>query len=804
MIKLPLPPLPEDAKRMFVTSAAMPPEEKSVSAPRYQDKVPQLLKVIPSDDYGRWFEVGCALKHLGYSFDVFRDWSATCPEKFDEDDCRKKWGELPDDPRAGLPTLRKWAEEGGIFTPAPEQMLEPPVTKKDQIRQGAEYLLSRFAGGKSVERCTDLRNRSLNNAIDMSGINSCDELVTILSDLDGHGCYPALVGANCFNSALATPDDKAPTNAMVDDCRFVLLESDEEPIDEQWKKITAMRLPVASIVFSGNRSLHVVCRVDAGSDMQLFKSRVEMLYNYAESKGLKVDRKCGNPSRLTRLPGGMNNGKLQHVVSWAWGYSSWKDFEARELPAPDGADAENDGDTVVLDPEVVSIEKEYGQLIYFSSNGKKVEFNQFACAAYITSKTQIYYLNGDWYKYDPETGLWGKIYEAELLNHICKTLIDIGCSKGLDFPAPSSHFCRGIKAFMMTRPWEDNGVQTPYIHVANGVLEITEGNAVLKPFSPNYHSFNRTEIDYDPSATCPRFLVEVMERALPSEDIEVIQRYSGQCLLGDNRTQTFLLLTGNAGSGKGLIANIIQKVIGINSCVELRTGHLGNRFESARFIGKTLLYGPDVPPDFLRQKAAAAIKSLCGGDLLSGEIKGVQAPVSLSGHFNILATANDTLMLGVNCDVDAWRRRLRWVCFDRPPVEKRIPDFDEILLQEEGPGILNWMIQGAAKVLQDGIPVHAEMETRIDDLLKESNSVYGFVSERLERVAGGEVAITSENLFDRYKSWCYCHSWPECSKRDFQSLAKQLIQSLYGITQSHDISGGLRGYRGLREKTTFF
>ena len=125
--------------------------------------------------------------------------------------------------------------------------------------------------------------------------------------------------------------------------------------------------------------------------------------------------------------------------------------------------------------------------------------------------------------------------------------------------------------------------ETPYfIHVANGVLEVNKDSVELKPFSPDYYSRNRCEIAYNTSAECPRFIKDLMERALPPEDIDTIQRYCGQCLLGDNLTQTFLLLTGNAGSGKGTIVNIIQRVIGRQNCTELRTKHLEERFEIAR------------------------------------------------------------------------------------------------------------------------------------------------------------------------------------------------------------------------------
>ena len=54
-----------------------------------------------------------------------------------------------------------------------------------------------------------------------------------------------------------------------------------------------------------------------------------------------------------------------------------------------------------------------------------------------------------------------------------------------------------------------------------------------------------------PDAECPRFINELLKPALDNEDIEVLQLYSGQCLLADNLIQTFLVITGTAGRKRG-------------------------------------------------------------------------------------------------------------------------------------------------------------------------------------------------------------------------------------------------------------
>ncbi|MBQ8015923.1 MAG: PriCT-2 domain-containing protein, partial [Clostridia bacterium] len=53
----------------------------------------QLLDYIdPAQlDYQEWVNIGMALKHEGYSCDVWDDWSRKDSARYHPDDCEKKW-----------------------------------------------------------------------------------------------------------------------------------------------------------------------------------------------------------------------------------------------------------------------------------------------------------------------------------------------------------------------------------------------------------------------------------------------------------------------------------------------------------------------------------------------------------------------------------------------------------------------------------------------------------------------------------------------------------------------------------------
>ena len=145
----------------------------------------------------------------------------------------------------------------------------------------------------------------------------------------------------------------------------------------------------------------------------------------------------------------------------------------------------------------------------------------------------------------------------------------------------------------------------------------------------------------------------------------------------------------------------MQGIIGRENVTQLRTKFLGDRFETFRFLKKTLLVGVDVEPDFLSTKGASVLKGLVGGDWFDAEQKCGTGCFPVQGTFCALITSNARLRVRLKGDVGAWRRRLLIVRYEAPPPKKKIPDFGALLVREEGPGILNWFITGAAMVLSD-------------------------------------------------------------------------------------------------------
>ena len=340
------------------------------------------------------------------------------------------------------------------------------------------------------------------------------------------------------------------------------------------------------------------------------------------------------------------------------------------------------------------------------------------------------------------------------------------------------------------------------IHLANCVLRLTSDGYIREEFSPDHYSRRRSPIAYDPDAKCPRFLNELLGPAMDPEDLLLLQKMAGQFLYGVNSIQRLLSIYGQGGRGKTTLTNILQGVVGEDLVGQLRTKQLGERFEVGRYAGCTMLIGPDVGDKFLCGESAEVVKSLIGGDRFVAERKNSNDNLPVRGDFNLLINSNAPLKVAVNDDASAWRRRLLIVEFGGGKPVKKLPNFDQLLLEEEGAGILNWMLDGL-RMLRDDIEELGDIRltpaqaARIDALVGYGESVREFVSTRLCLRAGSDLSVAE--LLDTYLKFCDEKGWSPMSEGRFQCQLPDLMAAM-GASRRHDIfrnDHAVRGYAGV-------
>ena len=298
----------------------------------------------------------------------------------------------------------------------------------------------------------------------------------------------------------------------------------------------------------------------------------------------------------------------------------------------------------------------YGEPYYTDDNGNPRSLNESFWAGLFASENIILWepTEREFYTYDGETGIYVEESVDATKRRLSDRLLEASRQTGCHWLEKQRSDSRlNSIAAQLRGIVERRGAfakRECRIHLANCIFRFDNGGELL-PFSPVFISRNRSPIGFDENAKCERFLSELVYPAVHADDAVLLQKYAGLCLLGNNIIQRMLILDGESARGKTQFANVIQGIVGRENVTQLRTKWLAERFETYRFLKKTLLVGVDVEPEFLSTKGAAVLKGLVGGDWFDAEQKLGTGSFPMQGNFCVLVTSNARLRVRLCGDI---------------------------------------------------------------------------------------------------------------------------------------------------------
>ncbi len=447
-------------------------------------------------------------------------------------------------------------------------------------------------------------------------------------------------------------------------------------------------------------------------------------------------------------------------------------------------------------------------LIIRKKNGEVAGINQaFWAGLYQRENIQFYEpTEGEFYRYDPDTGLYGIVSEDRIKQEIAARILDVSRIEKL----PTLEHKRTNESLnaiisQLKGVSEKKGAfnrSRNVVHLGNGVIVFKEKNeADFCRFSPEFNSRNQCPIPYDENAKCDRFLNELLYPSMSADDALLLQKYSGLCLLGKNLIQRLLILDGHEGRGKSTLALILQSLIGQVNVTELRTKYLSDRFELFRYLKKNLLVGVDVPGDFLSEKGSHVLKGLVGGDWFDAEQKGGTNSFQFQGSFCVIITSNSHLHVHLDGDTGAWRRRLLIIRFEAPPPPKKIPEFNQLLIRDEGSGILRWALEGLRLLLEDiravgDVKLSESQNNTIEALLAESDSLRHFLTDSVVRDENSQLSV--QEIIEAYAEYCPKKGWTAKPITIIYRELPNLMVQLFKTAKSNSVSVSGKEIRGFR------
>ena len=422
-------------------------------------------------------------------------------------------------------------------------------------------------------------------------------------------------------------------------------------------------------------------------------------------------------------------------------------------------------------------------------------------AVFVTSEEQFR-------QYNPSTGLYLPVQDSTLIGQILTNLNQ--CSQF--FPAALDY---GSFAMLKNRTRLKSVIerardllavddtffnaQSPYHMIcSNGIV-----NAVTRkflPFTPDMHFKAKLPVKYDPEAKPDMFLGAFLKEIMSPEDIDVLQQFSSQLLSGVNHAQKILILTGDSGWGKSTIMKILASLLGWERIGIIRSQLYTNDLELAHYAGKHLLYCPDMNSQFLFRKESSIFKQLVGNDPIWAEAKDGQR-TTIEGRFPIVLACNGKPQVMLDQDTEAWARRLVVLEFKKPGEGEHKGRLAEVLCQTELPAILNWLLDGFAKLHKNGLQLSMtkEQQTRAAVLLLSSDSPAAFVRSCIVKQKDGVVG--SAEMYERYQEWSRKHNLQPFNSKQFSQTARQEIERGLGLRLRHDMraenGGVMRGWKGL-------
>jgi P4 family phage/plasmid primase-like protien len=332
------------------------------------------------------------------------------------------------------------------------------------------------------------------------------------------------------------------------------------------------------------------------------------------------------------------------------------------------------------------------------------------------------------------------------------------------------------------------------LNCTNGILDLRTGE--LRPFQREAMLTRMAGVAYNPRARFPHFLEFLLQTFGDASLIDYVQRLAGYILSGLTSEQAIFIFFGPTQTGKSTFVKILRGLLG-EYATSLPDGALLLRkfrdsdddHDCADLPGIRLATAVETAPG--RKLNEAKIKQFTGQDPVRTRHLYENSFEFMPQSKLIIATNHLPV---VHANDDAIWRRIKPVEFSRQvPKSKVVRDLDKELLAAEGPGILNWAVEGTHLWLADGL----QEPERVSDAAKAYRREQDEAADWLEECCVRETAAstTAKDLYASYRGWAKQGGIPEKAQMSKTRFGLEL-KRLEGLES--DTRGGTRTWLGIR------
>ncbi|MFE0654572.1 phage/plasmid primase, P4 family [Streptomyces sp. NPDC059534] len=258
--------------------------------------------------------------------------------------------------------------------------------------------------------------------------------------------------------------------------------------------------------------------------------------------------------------------------------------------------------------------------------------------------------------------------------------------------------------------------------------------------------------------------------------IAFLQLLLGYSITGDVGGQVMPFLFGAGKNGKSVLLDVLMKLLGDYADAAppgflMARPYEGHPTDLAELHGRRVVVCSEVKPGDKFDEAR--VKLLTGGDRIKAR-RMRQDFFSFNPTHKLWLLGNHRPEVGTGGF--AFWRRMRLIPFERTVSDDRkIDNLADILVAEEGSGILNWLIDGARRYLA------GEKDLTGPDKVRIATTAYAETEDHTGRffdeacILGPDCRTEQKTLYEAYRAWCSSEGCLAMSNRTFAARARELL-----------------------------
>lgn len=283
--------------------------------------------------------------------------------------------------------------------------------------------------------------------------------------------------------------------------------------------------------------------------------------------------------------------------------------------------------------------------------------------------------------------------------------------------------------------------------------------------------------NYDPKATCPRFM-KFMNELFYEEDIPVVQEYLGYCLIPNTLAQTALFIIGEGGEGKSRITVLMEHILGQDSIIIGKFHKLQEKFTMVSLDKQMMFIDDDLSLEAIDDTSNFK-KIVTAETSMEVEPKG-KPSYKTRLYSRILCCGNGAIQSKFDRSDGFYRRLL--LCKVKPAPDRKPDRTLSDKLDEEIPGIINWLLEGLCRVVKNGFIIEPSkrMNEELQVIRDNSDTITLFMNDDqfVEYTYDEDDKVSIKHLYDAYEKWCNDNNYLVIHKNTFGKVIRKTYKSI--------------------------